>query len=118
MTALHIVEFADITNTGRVRRNNEDSYIVEPPLFVLADGMGGAQAGEVASRLTIEAFARFPGVDTVLGPDFILGNRTSALVRRQAHGAVLLVARVQEAVAQEAVVGMDQLVRQTDERRA
>jgi serine/threonine protein phosphatase PrpC len=60
MTALHIVEFADITNTGRVRRNNEDSYIVEPPLFVLADGMGGAQAGEVASRLTIEAFAGFP----------------------------------------------------------
>jgi PPM family protein phosphatase len=60
MTALHIVEFADITNTGRVRRNNEDSYIVEPPLFVLADGMGGAQAGEVASRLTIEAFAPFP----------------------------------------------------------
>ena len=51
MTALRIVEFADITNTGRVRRNNEDSYLVEPPLFVLADGMGGAQAGEVASRL-------------------------------------------------------------------
>jgi protein phosphatase len=53
---VNIVELAAITHTGQVRRSNEDSHLVEPPLFVLADGMGGARAGEVASRLCIEAF--------------------------------------------------------------
>jgi PPM family protein phosphatase len=44
------------TDTGRQRRANEDSMLAHSPLFVVADGMGGAQAGEVASRLAIESF--------------------------------------------------------------
>jgi PPM family protein phosphatase len=53
---------ARITDPGRKRRRNEDAYVVEPPLFAIADGMGGAQAGEVASRLAAAA-VRESGAD-------------------------------------------------------
>jgi protein phosphatase len=43
------------SDTGRRRRRNEDNYVVAPPLFAVADGMGGAQAGEVASQLAASA---------------------------------------------------------------
>src|SRR5204862_369715 len=43
------------TDTGKKRRRNEDTYVVEPPLFAIADGMGGAQAGELASSLAAGA---------------------------------------------------------------
>ncbi len=55
---LGIVDSAGVTQTGNVRRSNEDSYLMRSPLFMVADGMGGAQAGEIASRMCAEAFAQ------------------------------------------------------------
>jgi PPM family protein phosphatase len=49
------VGMAVLTDTGRKRRHNEDAFVVEPPLFAVADGMGGAQAGELASSLAAAA---------------------------------------------------------------
>jgi serine/threonine protein phosphatase PrpC len=48
-------QIASLTDTGRRRRHNEDAYVCEPPLFAVADGMGGAQAGELASGLAAAA---------------------------------------------------------------
>jgi PPM family protein phosphatase len=59
---LRVADHAARTDTGRARSANEDSYWVHSPLFVLADGMGGAQAGEVASRTAVEVFAQQGGL--------------------------------------------------------
>ena len=50
-----VAAYAVASDTGRKRRRNEDNYVVAPPLFAVADGMGGAQAGEVASQLAASA---------------------------------------------------------------
>jgi serine/threonine protein phosphatase PrpC len=44
-----------LTDTGRKRRHNEDVYVIDPPIFAIADGMGGAKAGEVAAALAADA---------------------------------------------------------------
>ena len=68
------------TDTGRQRRDNEDSAYVRAPLFVVADGMGGAQAGEVASALAVEEFQR-PLADEGT-PEQRLADRVQSANRR------------------------------------
>jgi len=55
---LRVDDQASRTDTGRQRSANEDSLFVRAPIFVVADGMGGAQAGEVASKAAADAFDR------------------------------------------------------------
>ena len=57
---LRVVEHAALSDVGRQREGNEDSMLVQPPLFVVADGMGGAQAGEVASGIAVDTLADVP----------------------------------------------------------
>ena len=56
MIALRIVEHAGRTDVGRQRNANEDDFVLAPPFFAVADGMGGAKAGEVASAMATEVF--------------------------------------------------------------
>ena len=52
---MRIGRSAGVTDTGRRRRRNEDMLVRRPPLFAVADGMGGARAGEIAARLAAAA---------------------------------------------------------------
>jgi serine/threonine protein phosphatase PrpC len=66
-SAIAIGRAAGVTDTGRRRLRNEDAFVCEPPLFAVADGMGGARAGEIAARLAATVLEESSGA--VRGPD-------------------------------------------------
>jgi PPM family protein phosphatase len=57
------IEAAGMSDAGCVRPNNEDSFAILPEhsLYIVADGMGGAQAGEHASRMAVDAVVDYVG---------------------------------------------------------
>ena len=56
-----VARHAAVTDIGLHRAGNEDAYVDQPPLWAVADGMGGARAGEVASGLAVEALVEALG---------------------------------------------------------
>ena len=68
------------TDTGRQRRDNEDSAYARAPVFVVADGMGGAQAGEVASHIAVEVFEQ--GLPDEGSPEERLADRAREANKR------------------------------------
>ncbi len=69
-----------LTDTGRRRPQNEDTFVCDPPLFAVADGVGGAQAGEIASRLAAASLEERP-------PD-AFGESTLAALLREANDRI------------------------------
>jgi serine/threonine protein phosphatase PrpC len=78
--ALRIVEEAGRTDVGRERSQNEDAFLESSPLFCVADGMGGARAGEVASQIAVETLA--DGKLDESGPERMLAESAQAANRR------------------------------------
>ena len=57
LPVLRIAEEAGLTDVGRQRHTNEDRYYESAPVFAVADGMGGARSGEVASQIAVDEFS-------------------------------------------------------------
>ena len=102
---MRIAGASALTDTGRRRLGNEDSFVCEPPLFAVADGMGGAQAGELASRIAAAALEeQAPGLhgeETVVA---VVQDANDRIFRRSLHdpatagmGTTVTVALVDEA---------------------
>jgi PPM family protein phosphatase len=57
------LHYGSATDVGRVRDVNEDSFLADAPVFVVADGMGGHEGGDVASSIVVEEFGALAGGD-------------------------------------------------------
>ncbi|MFL5674456.1 MAG: Stp1/IreP family PP2C-type Ser/Thr phosphatase [Chloroflexota bacterium] len=79
--------YAARSDVGVARSENEDRFLVAPPVFAVADGMGGHQAGEVAARLAIDLLEEAVASTPAPSPDDIVDaiERSNAAIRREAR---------------------------------
>ena len=76
------------TDVGLVREANEDAYLADPPVFVVADGMGGHDDGDVASRIVVEEFGRLAdaGYDPRRAADVVTATLWQCQRRLEQYG--------------------------------
>ncbi|MEI6128154.1 MAG: protein phosphatase 2C domain-containing protein, partial [Pseudomonadota bacterium] len=97
------IECAGLTDVGKKREGNEDAYFLDDThrLYVVADGMGGHQAGEVASAIVVETIKKFMENEeehTITDFDAMLSSHANQLVAclRAANREVYLKAHESE----------------------
>ena len=87
---MYVLDHAALTHPGTVRELNEDSVLDRPPVFLVADGIGGHRAGEVASALVVATFVELLDADRPGGIDADVVAATLELAHdrvRALHGA-------------------------------
>ncbi len=84
-----VARHAALTDIGLHRSTNEDAFVAEPPLFAVADGMGGAQAGEVASHLALETLVEALAANADADADAEAGAGADARGDADARGAAV-----------------------------
>lgn len=89
------LHYGAATDVGHVREVNEDAFLATPPIFVVADGMGGHDGGDVASAIVVEEFGRLAdeGYDPRRGADVVAATLRTSQERiadygRQQQGTV------------------------------
>ena len=114
-----VARHAVLTDVGLLRSGNEDAYAAEPPLFAVADGMGGAKAGEVASALALETLAaRLAAGDGLVAAaaaaNAAVFERASADPGQSGMGTTLTALRLTDTSAEAVQVGDSRLYRLRD----
>jgi protein phosphatase len=83
------LRYGAATDVGLLREVNEDSFLARPPVFVVADGMGGHDGGDIASGIVVEEFARLAdaGYDPSRGDEAVVATLDAAQRRLIEYGA-------------------------------
>jgi serine/threonine protein phosphatase PrpC len=96
------VEVGAATDVGKVREGNEDSFLVRPPMYAVADGMGGALGGEVASSLALETIEQLSKegaealVDRIRRANEAVFERSTSDQKVSGMGTTLTVAQLED----------------------
>lgn len=81
------VRWGAATHPGRRRKSNQDAFLAQPPIFAIADGMGGHERGEVAARVAVDALRPLAGADWLTPRELYDAIRNAAETVRAAGGS-------------------------------